>query len=397
MIQKLNKQNLVWTAHGPDYGEVKSLGGFGEVIFNEQDGDFGTASQITKGKRGVDNIPTNVEETDNNGILSATERDWRDGQTFADKGAQSAAEIEQTNNKLNMIRNNKLSKLSSNYKNTLRVAQGEAGKIIQPRMQHLTELSNQQGLQKQYKEKAKNYAGLYENQTAGLERFEGGTIPWGQRAIPNIIGLGNSLLQLHHYATEPINYHSTYVNNPYERQVIEGLGGLRQNIYPQLRGVYDAERRGQYNVSKMGGLTGGQRAANRVALALGTQRNVADVIAANQAANINLKSNYYKTMADLGQNQRTARMSAAQHDWANYIAAHGAKTRGIEQAMANLQSAAGNWYQNEFKYKTYQDTLDLYNKQLTAEQQRRLKELEERWNNTNAANAVLSRMTPINE
>jgi hypothetical protein len=111
----------------------------------------------------------------------------------------------------------------------------------------------------------------------------------------------------------------------------------------------------------MGGLSSGQRASNRIALTLGSGRNMADAIAQNQADNIALRTNYYKTMGELGQHERVARMSANQFDRQDFVAAHGAKTKGIETALANLQQAAGNWYKNEFKYNTWRDTLGLYN------------------------------------
>ena len=127
----------------------------------------------------------------------------------------------------------------------------------------------------------------------------------------------------------------------------------------------------------MGGLTSGQRAANRVALALGSGRNMADAIAQNQAANIGLRTNYYKTMGELGQQNRAARMNANQFDRQDFVAAHGAKTKGIETAMANLQQQIGNWYKNDFKYDTWQDTLNLYRQQLDQNQQQLLRQYEE--------------------
>lgn len=363
MIRKYNKNNLVWTSDGPQLGQVKSLAGQGETIFNPQDD---TASYISEGTKGKDTVPTNVDPGDENGILG-NNVDWRDGYTFADKAAPHSQKIESINNAMKKLSNNRLGRFSSQYKNTLAVAQREAEKAKKPSMDYLQNLSDQQGAQKQYEYEAR-HAPLYDE----------GKTPWYVGALPGILGVSNALMQLNHYATEPIKYHNTYYDNPYERRVIEGLGGLRQQLYPKLRGVYDAERRGQYALNNMGGLTSGQRAANRVALALGTQRNVADVIAANQDANIGLKSNYYKTMGELGQQQRAARMNAAQHDWADFVAAHGAKTKGIETGMANLQQSIGNWYQNRFKYSTWQDTLDLYKQQVNNEQKRYLDEIEVR-------------------
>lgn len=73
-------------------------------------------------------------------------------------------------------------------------------------------------------------------------------------------------------------------------------------------------------------------------------------------------------MGELGQQNRAARMNANQFDRQDFVAAHGAKTKGIETAMANLQQQIGNWYKNDFKYDTWQDTLNLYRQQLDQNQ-----------------------------
>lgn len=362
MIQ--GKHNLVWTPDGIKIGPVNSLAGKGESIVNFNQGK---ASLITEGVKGQDTIPTSVKPSDDNFIAGNT-IDWRDGLTFADKAAPATASIEETNNQLNNIKNNSKGYLSSLYKNTVRVAEKNADAANKDKFDYLADLSNQQGMQNQYKEMANNMANC------------GKSIPTyaaGKAWLPGIVGVGNSLLQMHHWLSEPVRYNSTYAQNPYENRVLEGLGGLRQNLYPQQRAIYDAERRGAYGLSNMGGLTSGQRAANRVALALGSGRNMADAIAQNQAANIGLRTNYYKTMGELGQQNRAARMNANQFDRQDFVAAHGAKTKGIETAMANLQQQIGNWYKNDFKYDTWQDTLNLYRQQLDQNQQQLLRQYEE--------------------
>ena len=91
-----------------------------------------------------------------------------------------------------------------------------------------------------------------------------------------------------------------------------------------------------------------------------------------------------------GQADRAARMSAAQQDYQNYVAAHGAKYKGRDSAVANMIDQINNWYANEFKYKTYQDTANIYRQKLTNEQKALASETERniatRNNSTNTTN-----------
>jgi hypothetical protein len=61
-------------------------------------------------------------------------------------------------------------------------------------------------------------------------------------------------------------------------------------------------------------------------------------------------------------------MQAAQNDYANYVAAHGAKYTNRDRAIANMINQVNNAYANEFKYRTWQDTLRMYNQDLNQDQ-----------------------------
>jgi len=69
--------------------------------------------------------------------------DWRDGYTFADKAAPHSQKIESINNAMKKLSNNRLGRFSSQYKNTLAVAQREAEKAKKPSMDYLQNLSDQ--------------------------------------------------------------------------------------------------------------------------------------------------------------------------------------------------------------------------------------------------------------
>lgn len=189
-------------------------------------------------------------------------------------------------------------------------------------------------------------------------------IPAWQRMIPSAFGMLQSWNQFNTYDKQPIRYTNTYRSNPYARQALRGMASLRYNMYPELQAIRDAERRGAYALSNQGGLTAGQRAAARVANTIATQRNLAQTYANASDQNNKYKQNYYNALMSAGQADRAARMSAAQQDYANYVAAHGAKYKGRDTAVANMIDQMNNWYANEFKYRTYKDTADIYRQDL---------------------------------
>lgn len=189
-------------------------------------------------------------------------------------------------------------------------------------------------------------------------------IPAWQRMIPSAFGMLKSWDQFNTYDKQPLRYTNTYRSNPYARQALRGMASLRYNMYPELQAVRDAERRGAYALSNQGGLTAGQRAAARVANTIATQRNLAQTYANASDQNNKYKQNYYNALISTGQADRAARMSAAQQDYANYVAAHGAKYKGRDTAVANMIDQMNNWYANEFKYRTYRDTANIYRQEL---------------------------------
>ena len=193
-------------------------------------------------------------------------------------------------------------------------------------------------------------------------------IPAWQRIMPSAFGFLQSWNQYNTYDKEPIRYTNTYRSNPYASNALRGLASLRYDMYPELSAIRNAGRRGAYSVDTAGGLSGGQRVAARIANNIATQRNLSNVYANASAQNNKYKSAYYDALMKAGQADRTARMAAAQQDYQNYVAAHGAKYKGRDTAVANMIDQLNNAYANEFKYRTYMDTADIYRQKLTADQ-----------------------------
>lgn len=222
-------------------------------------------------------------------------------------------------------------------------------------------------------------------------------IPAWQRMIPSAFGMLKSWDQFNTYDKQPIRYTNTYRSNPYAQQALRGMASLRYNMYPELQAIRDAERRGAYALSNQGGLTAGQRAAARVANTIATQRNLSNVYANASAQNNKYKSAYYDALMKAGQADRTARMAAAQQDYQNYVDAHGAKYKGRDTAVANMIDQLNNAYANEFKYRTYMDTADIYRQKLTADQEAAMANYKNASaRNNNPSTTITTRSTTTN-
>lgn len=193
-------------------------------------------------------------------------------------------------------------------------------------------------------------------------------IPWWQRLAPSLFGITQAYGQYRTYNDEPIRYNNTYRSNPYQSVALRGLNNLRYDIIPSLNAVRDAETRSNYAINNAGGLSGAQKYLARIANTAGTQRNLANVYATANEANNKYRAAYYDALNRAGEANRTARMQAAQNDYANYVAAHGAKYTNRDRAVANMINQVNNAYANEFKYRTWQDTLRMYNQDLDQDQ-----------------------------
>lgn len=169
-----------------------------------------------------------------------------------------------------------------------------------------------------------------------------------------------------------------YAINPYERLALQGLSRQRLNPYNYMRDMYDAERRGAYAINNAGAMSGGQRQANRVALALGSQRNIADMLRNVDEKNLGYKQKYYDTMLSTGNQNATRRQSANQYDFDTYTKAHAAREQMRQMGINNMLQALGDYQKNRFKRDMGRQQLDLYNRSLSLDQRRLLKELENR-------------------
>lgn len=363
------KGNKVWTPNGYQSGPVNSLVGKGESIIDYTNG---TGTLVTKGKVGVDNQPSSVSINDNN-VIAGNDVDWSNGMKFSDQVAPLTAKLQMYNNIEK--RAGKKSELSSLSKQTMELQKNQLDRAKAPILQAMKNITDRQERQHQIED----YAAQIKH-NCGKDRFDNGKSLWdktkqtisswsksGKGKVSNsMLDLGYAfpaLLEtqmLNHWRRENPIMPNIYAANRYAPIALQTMAGNRVSANPILEKLYAQDRQAAYQLANSGGYTGGQRQANRVALALGNQRNVADALMNVQEKNAAYRNAYAEMAARLGDSDAQRLQQSNQYGWEAYNRAHGAKTKGIETHLANLGLIGQKWLSQRIKNKQYGDILDMY-------------------------------------
>lgn len=363
------KGNKVWTPNGYQSGPVNSLVGKGESIIDYTNG---TGTLVTKGKIGVDNQPSSVSVNDNN-VIAGNDVDWSNGMKFSDQVAPLTAKLQMYNNIEK--RAGKKSELSSLSKQTMELQKNQLDRAKAPILQAMKNITDRQERQHQIED----YAAQIKH-NCGKDRFDNGKSLWdktkqtisswtksGKGKVSNsMLDLGYAfpaLLEtqmLNHWRRENPIMPNIYAANRYAPIALQTMAGNRVSANPILEKLYAQDRQAAYQLANSGGYTGGQRQANRVALALGNQRNVADALMNVQEKNAAYRNAYAEMAARLGDSDAQRLQQSNQYGWEAYNRAHGARTKGIETHLANLGLLGQKWLSQRIKNKQYGDILDIY-------------------------------------
>lgn len=363
------KGNKVWTPNGYQSGPVNSLVGKGESIIDYTNG---TGTLVTKGNVGVDNQPSSVSINDNN-VIAGNDVDWSNGMKFSDQVAPLTAKLQMYNNIEK--RAGKKSELSSLSKQTMELQKNQLDRAKAPILQAMKNITDRQERQHQIED----YAAQIKH-NCGKDRFDNGKSLWdktkqtisswsksGKGKVSNsMLDLGYAfpaLLEtqmLNHWRRENPVMPNIYAANRYAPIALQTMAGNRVSANPVLEKLYAQDRQAAYQLANSGGYTGGQRQANRVALALGNQRNVADALMNVQEKNAAYRNAYAEMAARLGDSDAQRLQQSNQYGWESYNRAHGAKTKGIETHLANLGLIGQKWLSQRIKNKQYGDILDMY-------------------------------------
>lgn len=363
------KGNKVWTPNGYQEGPTNSLVGKGESIIDYTNG---TGTLVTKGKVGVDNQPSSVSVNDNN-VIAGNDVDWSNGMKFSDQIAPLTAKLQMYNSIEK--RAGKKSELSSLSKQTMELQRNQLDRAKAPILQAMKNITDRQEKQHQIED----YAAQIKH-NCGKDRFDNGKSLWDKtkQTISSWTKSGkgkvsNSMLDfgyafpalletqmLNHWRNEKPIMPNIYAANRYAPIALQTMAGNRMSANPVLEKLYAQDRQAAYQLANSGGYTGGQRQANRVALALGNQRNVADALMNVQEKNAAYRNAYAEMAAKLGDSDAQRLQQSNQYGWEAYNKAHGAKTKGIETHLANLGLIGQKWLSQRIKNKQYGDILDLY-------------------------------------
>lgn len=356
------KGNKVWTPNGYQAGPVNSLVGKGESIIDYTNG---TGTLVTKGKVGVDNQPSSVRRDDNN-VIAGNDIDWSNGMKFSDQVAPLTAKLQMYNNIEK--RAGKKSELSSLSKQTMELQKNQLDRAKAPILQAMKNITDRQEKQHQIED----YAAQIKH-NCGKDRFDSGKSFWksyttgGKGKVSNLmLDTGYALpalletQMLNHWRRENPVMTSIYAANRYAPIALQTMASNRVSANPVLEKLYAQDRQAAYQLANSGGYTGGQRQANRVALALGNQRNVADALMNAQEKNAAYRNAYAEMAARLGDSDAQRLQQSNQYGWEAYNRAHGAKTKGIETHLSNLGLIGQKWLSQRIKNKQYGDILDMY-------------------------------------
>lgn len=356
------KGNKVWTPNGYQAGPVNSLVGKGESIIDYTNG---TGTLVTKGKVGVDNQPSSVRRDDNN-VIAGNDIDWSNGMKFSDQVAPLTAKLQMYNDIEK--RAGKKSDLSSLSKQTIELQKNQLDRAKAHILQAMKNITDRQEKQHQIED----YAAQIKH-NCGKDRFDKGKSFWksyttgGKGKVSNLMldtGYALPVLletqMLNHWRRENPVMPNIYAANRYAPIALQTMAGNRVSANPVLEKLYAQDRQAAYQLANSGGYTGGQRQANRVALALGNQRNVADALMNVQEKNAAYRNAYAEMAARLGDSDAQRLQQSNQYGWEAYNRAHGAKTKGIETHLSNLGLIGQKWLSQRIKNKQYGDILDIY-------------------------------------
>ena len=341
----------VWTPNGYTQGPINSLVGKGESIIDYTNG---TGTLVTKGKKGVDNQPSSVEQNDNN-VIAGNDVDWSNGIKFSDQVAPLTAKLQMYNNIEKRVKENKLDSLSKQTKQ-LQTTQIQQAKT--PILGMMKNITDRQQMQHQI-EDYNNYI----KHNCGKDRFDEGKpgkVPMSWLNAGHAIAAGAEGLMLSRWLRENPIMPNIYAANRYAPLALSALNKLRVDPYNQLQSINNADRTAYYRIQQNGGYTGGQRQNARIALALGNSRNIADVLNNTQLQNNKYRQNWAEAALSEGNKDAVRRQQASQYAWDAYNRAYGAKIKGIETHLSSLAAKAQKYWADRIKIKQYEDTLGLY-------------------------------------
>ena len=186
--------------------------------------------------------------------------------------------------------------------------------------------------------------------------------PW-TNIIPSVFGGLAGVYQYFDAKNQSIKTPNIYASNPYEQDAFAALNELKNNPYPTLWQLRDAEARTINALDSSGGLGAGQKMLARIAQQGVTQNQWAKALADAQAYDNAQRAALANAKLTAGNQDATRRQAANQFNEEYVAKAHAARQQGMQMGLYNFMQALQNYYANEFKRKQFGETLGLYKQQ----------------------------------
>ena len=201
------------------------------------------------------------------------------------------------------------------------------------------------------------------NKTWG--NIKNGLTKFGQwNGLPNAITSGLGALtgwqQYKDAQNQAIRTPDIYENNFYEGAALDKLRNLRIDGRPMIQNIHDNYRNMAYDIKRGGGTTGSERMKGLMQAALGTQRNLAQMMQQIQQQNNQYTTNWANAALQSGA-QTAQRRQAANEYRENYMAnANASRLQGMQMGQYNILNNLNKFYENEFKRKQFNKMYNLY-------------------------------------
>ena len=354
MLKNININKKSYTSLGKYNVKPNAKVSAAESIIDNIDDVNNTTGHVVK--NGKLNQDTNYANVNDNTVILGNTVDWRTGVNFRDQALPYTSALEKINNKYEKRTNSSINKLRGRIgKESDNVQQQEINKLKQPVVQKLKDLADQQ----KYQHDIMNMQ-TYNNYASGKNQTGIPGMNWLSNAVPMGLGMVTSLGQYLQANKQDINTPDIYAGNPYENTALAQLARIRQNPYPILRDVYDADRRNRYAINRAGGLSGAQKYLANVASGLATNSNIADTLFKSQEQNNQYMSQYANALLQAGAQNAQRRQSANQYNTEYASAAHAAKQQGMQMGLRNFMDYIQQYAANEYKRQTGNGMLGLY-------------------------------------
>lgn len=178
-----------------------------------------------------------------------------------------------------------------------------------------------------------------------------------ENALATLFGLATA------YGQRPkgvLSSPNTNTHNQYESQALNALASLSTNEAAEKEAAYNTEARNRYNINRAGGLSGAQKYLSAVQSGIGLQRNIAGIIADNNAKRNGYITNWATTAAQLGGQGAARAQQALTHDYDAYARAHGAAIQQANMSSLNALSQIQQYLKNMQKIGMFNRTMAYY-------------------------------------